>query len=78
VQDVGEENKDGRRIEMKKPARPRPCGSGKSILWGLYGECPLNASQRFFRLTRLPDRTWHARTSQMTRVAMRLVISAAS
>jgi hypothetical protein len=40
VQDVGEENKDGRRIEMKKPARPRPCGSGKSILVGLVRREP--------------------------------------
>lgn len=38
----------------------------------------ISASQRFFRLARLPDRTWQAKTSQITRVAMRLVISAAS
>ena len=38
----------------------------------------IDDSQRFFRCGRWPDRTWQARTSQMTRVEMRLVISAAS
>ena len=41
--------------------------------------CPSShASHRFFRFGRWPERTWQARTSMMTRVEMRAVISAAS
>ena len=38
----------------------------------------IRASYGFFRLGRWPERTWQARTSQITRVEIRLVISAAS
>lgn len=49
--------KDGCRIEMEKPARPKPCGSGKKIIVRLVRGKPLNTSQSFFRFCRLPDRT---------------------
>jgi hypothetical protein len=38
----------------------------------------IRASHRFFRLGKWPERTWQAKTSQITRVEIRLVISAAS
>jgi len=39
---------------------------------------PIYVSQRFFRFGKWPERTWQAKTSMITRVEMRLVISAAS
>ena len=36
------------------------------------------SAQRFLRFGRWPERTWQARTSQITRVESRAVISAAS
>lgn len=38
----------------------------------------IHVFQRFFRLGRWPERIWQARTSQITRVEIKLVISAAS
>ncbi len=38
----------------------------------------IRISHGFFRLGRWPERTWQARTSQITRVEIKLVISAAS
>jgi len=58
-------------------------GSGHSLViapfnCGIRDQCMRNAGYCFLRFPRWPERTWQAKTSQITRVAMRLVISAAS